>query len=50
MLFDRIAGDTSPPRQIVLPTRLIIRGSGEIAPADGPVISTARNGKGLTDA
>ena len=33
LLFGRIAGDTSPPREVVLLTRLIIRGSGEIAPA-----------------
>ena len=33
MLFARIAGDTSPPREVVLTTRLVIRGSGEIAPA-----------------
>lgn len=32
LLFGRIAGDTSPPREIVLLTHLIIRGSGEIAP------------------
>jgi len=32
MLFARIAGDTSPPREVVLTTRLVIRGSGEIAP------------------
>ncbi len=30
VLFERLGGDTSPPRQIVLPTSLIIRGSGEI--------------------
>lgn len=29
-LFARIHGDTSPPRTIVMPTTLIIRGSGEI--------------------
>jgi len=34
LLFSRIAGDDSPPRTVVLPTRLIPRGSGEIpAPA-----------------
>jgi len=33
LLFGRIAGDTSPARQVVLLTRLVIRGSGEIAPA-----------------
>lgn len=29
-LFDRIAGDTSPPAVLTIPTRLIARGSGEI--------------------
>lgn len=33
LLFGRIAGDASPPREIVLLTRLVARGSGEIAPA-----------------
>jgi DNA-binding LacI/PurR family transcriptional regulator len=33
LLFARIAGDTSPPREVVLTTRLVIRGSGEVAPA-----------------
>jgi LacI family transcriptional regulator len=33
LLFGRIAGDTSPPREVVLATRLVVRGSGEIAPA-----------------
>lgn len=32
ILFRRIDGDTSPPRTHVIPTRLIPRGSGEIAP------------------
>jgi DNA-binding LacI/PurR family transcriptional regulator len=32
LLFARIGGDTSPPRQVVLLTRLLVRGSGEIAP------------------
>jgi DNA-binding LacI/PurR family transcriptional regulator len=35
LLFARINGDTSSPRDVVLLTRLIARGSGEIAPADG---------------
>jgi DNA-binding LacI/PurR family transcriptional regulator len=30
LLFARIGGDTSPPRQVVLVTRLLARGSGEI--------------------
>jgi DNA-binding LacI/PurR family transcriptional regulator len=33
LLFSRITGDTSPPREVVLTTRLVVRGSGEIAPA-----------------
>jgi DNA-binding LacI/PurR family transcriptional regulator len=33
LLFARINGDTSPPRSLVLLTRLVPRGSGEIAPA-----------------
>jgi LacI family transcriptional regulator, galactose operon repressor len=33
LLFTRIAGDTSPPREVILLTRLVIRGSGEIPPA-----------------
>jgi DNA-binding LacI/PurR family transcriptional regulator len=32
LLFARIAGDTSPPREVVLRTRLVVRGSGELAP------------------
>ncbi len=32
LLFARIAGDTSPPRELVLRTRLVVRGSGELAP------------------
>jgi LacI family transcriptional regulator, galactose operon repressor len=32
LLFARIAGDASPPREVVLLTRLVVRGSGEIAP------------------
>jgi LacI family transcriptional regulator len=32
MLFERMDGDTSPPRNRVVLTRLIVRGSGEIAP------------------
>jgi DNA-binding LacI/PurR family transcriptional regulator len=33
LLFARINGDTSSPRDVLLLTRLIARGSGEIAPA-----------------
>jgi DNA-binding LacI/PurR family transcriptional regulator len=32
LLFSRIAGDVSPPREVVLLTRLVTRGSGEIPP------------------
>jgi DNA-binding LacI/PurR family transcriptional regulator len=32
LLFARIAGDTSPVREVILKTRLVIRGSGEIRP------------------
>lgn len=32
LLFARLAGDTSPHRTVVVPTRLVVRGSGEIAP------------------
>jgi LacI family transcriptional regulator len=33
LLFDRIDGDQSPPETYVIPTRMIVRGSGEIGPA-----------------
>jgi LacI family transcriptional regulator len=33
LLFERLAGDRSPPRHVVVPTRLVARGSGEIPPA-----------------
>jgi LacI family transcriptional regulator len=32
ILFARLAGDTGPPQRIVLPTRLVARGSGEVPP------------------
>jgi LacI family transcriptional regulator len=32
MLFARIDGDRSPARTVVVPTRLIARGSGELPP------------------
>jgi LacI family transcriptional regulator len=32
LLFARLSGDTSPPRRIVLPVRLVARGSGEVGP------------------
>lgn len=33
LLFARISGDVSPPRELILRTRLVARGSGEIAPS-----------------
>lgn len=35
LLLARIAGSTSPPARVVLPVRLVPRGSGEIPPPDG---------------
>jgi LacI family transcriptional regulator len=35
LLFARMNGDAEPPRRVVLPTRLIRRGSGELAAASG---------------
>jgi LacI family transcriptional regulator len=32
LLVQRFAGDDSPPRRLVLPTALIVRGSGEVPP------------------
>ncbi|WP_086819323.1 LacI family DNA-binding transcriptional regulator [Allokutzneria sp. NRRL B-24872] len=32
LLFARLEGDSSPPRRVVLPTRLVARGSGEVHP------------------
>jgi LacI family transcriptional regulator len=32
LLFDRINGETGPPRRVVLPVKLIVRGSGELPP------------------
>jgi hypothetical protein len=34
LLFTRINGDTSPPHDVLLLTRLIALGSGEITPVD----------------
>jgi LacI family transcriptional regulator len=34
VLFERMDGDTSPPRTLTIPTRLVERGSGEIPPGD----------------
>jgi LacI family transcriptional regulator len=33
LLFRRLDGDRSPTHRIVIPTRLISRGSGELRPA-----------------
>ena len=35
LLFARISGDTAPVRDVILRTRLVTRGSGEIPPAGG---------------
>jgi LacI family transcriptional regulator len=32
-LFARLDGETGPPKQVLMPTKLIVRGSGEIGPA-----------------
>jgi LacI family transcriptional regulator len=32
LLFARIAGDERPPLRVVLPTELVVRGSGEVSP------------------
>jgi LacI family transcriptional regulator len=32
LLFARIAGDERPPQRVVLPTELVVRGSGEVRP------------------
>jgi LacI family transcriptional regulator len=32
LLFDRISGGGGPPRRVVLPVKLIVRGSGELPP------------------
>lgn len=34
LLFRRLAGDTGPPQHVVVPHRLVPRGSGEIRPSD----------------
>jgi LacI family transcriptional regulator len=33
LLFARLDGETGPPKQVLMPTKLIVRGSGEIGPA-----------------
>jgi LacI family transcriptional regulator, galactose operon repressor len=32
LLFARLSGDRRPPQRVVLPTELVVRGSGEVAP------------------
>jgi LacI family transcriptional regulator len=32
LLFDRINGESGPSRRVVLPVKLIVRGSGELRP------------------
>jgi LacI family transcriptional regulator len=32
LLFERLDGLADPPRRLILPTKLIVRGSGETAP------------------
>jgi LacI family transcriptional regulator, galactose operon repressor len=34
LLFARLDGEAGPPKRLILPTRLIVRGSGEIPPPD----------------
>ena len=36
LLFARLAGDSRPPQRILVPTRLVVRGSGEILPRRQP--------------
>jgi DNA-binding LacI/PurR family transcriptional regulator len=45
LLFARIDGDTSPPRDVVLRTRLVVRGSGEIPPAAVTELPAAGGGR-----
>ena len=33
LLFERLDGFTGPSREVVVATRLIVRGSGELSPA-----------------
>jgi LacI family transcriptional regulator len=34
LLLARLQGGAGPPQRVLLPTRLVIRGSGEIGPPD----------------
>lgn len=38
LLFRRLEGDDSAPQRVELPTRLIVRGSGELRPAPGTAL------------
>ena len=38
LLLERLDGDDSPPRHVVVPTRLVPRGSGEIPAASRPLL------------
>jgi LacI family transcriptional regulator len=40
LLFDRLNGEVGPPRRVVLPVRLIVRGSGELRPPDSTLSGT----------
>jgi LacI family transcriptional regulator len=44
LLFSRLDGDTSPPRTVILRTRLVVRGSGEIVPPVPGQPPSARRG------
>jgi len=46
LLFKRMDGDTSPPQELLIETRLVVRGSGEIPP-NGPLGTQARTGRDL---
>jgi LacI family transcriptional regulator len=41
LLFARMSGDASPPRRVVLPTRLIVRESSEVSASDAPLPAAA---------
>jgi LacI family transcriptional regulator len=43
LLFQRLDGDRSPRHRVVIPTRMISRGSGELRPAEGRPARAARH-------
>jgi len=45
-LFERLDGDDSPPERVLVPTKLVVRGSGEIRPPDADLWNTV-SGDGL---